>query len=249
MPPPAPPGPTPSQILSPSTPLVWWRACREAALYGETAGRSGHIRSVAISCRHRPGVVYEDMELDLEIIRTTGRAAKPIEASVVGELTPEDLTLLGAEKGSRPPALKRLRERHHALARHIASGMENSAAAAICGYDISRVSVLLGDPTFCDLVELYRADFVREYAKLHEMLAGMSVDAAVILRERMEDEPDKLKTDQLIEIMRTGADRTGFGPSSKQEVNVNVNMADRLQAARQRLSQRTIDITPEKANG
>lgn len=188
-------------------------------------------------------MVYEGMDLPLDIIRTRGRAVKPLEARVVRQMTPADLMLLGEEKGSTAPPIKRLRDRHHALARNLASGMKPGDAAIICGYDPSRVSILLGDPTFRNLVDHYRESVDAQYVQLHETLSGMSLDAALILRERMEDDPDKIKVDQLIDVIKTGADRTGYGPSTKQDVNINVNLADRLQEARKRVASRQLELT------
>lgn len=185
----------------------------------------------------------------MEQVRTVGRASRPVEFEILGELTEVDMTLLSEEKGSKTPALKRLSERHHALARNLASGMKIGEAAAVCGYDISRVSILKDDPAFQELITFYGEQVDAQYAGLHEVLAGMSLDAALILRERMEDTPDKLKTAELLEIMKGGADRTGHGPSSTQQVNVNVGIGDRLEAARKRIAERRnmIDITPQQA--
>lgn len=161
-------------------------------------------------------------------------------------LTEEDLRLLSEEKGSKPAPLQRLRERHHALARNLAGGMRPEAAAAICGLSVSRVSILQGDPAFKDLVLFYRSEVEAQYAQVHEQLAGASLDALVILRERMEDTPDKIKTETLMEVVKMGADRTGYGPTSKTDVNVNVNLASRLEEARKRVAARTIELVPNK---
>ena len=162
-----------------------------------------------------------------------------IAAEVVRELNVADVALLQSERGIKPQPLARLRERHHALARNLASGMAPGVAAAICGYELSRVSILQGDPTFRELVEFYREDVNRTYAQVHETLSGLAVDAAIIIRERMEDEPEKIPTSMLAELVKMGADRTGNGPSSKQEVNVNFNLANRLEEARKRIAQRS----------
>lgn len=181
--------------------------------------------------------------------RTTGRAAHPVEFEILGELTDLDLSLLSEERGTKAPAIKRLSERHHALARNLASGMKIGEAAAVCGYDISRVSILKDDPAFVELIKFYGEQVNAQYAGLHEVLAGMSLDAALILRERMEDNPEKIKVAELLEISKMGADRTGHGPSSTQQVNVNVGIGDRLEAARRRIAERDkmIDITPQHA--
>lgn len=177
------------------------------------------------------------MDLGLDIHRVRGRAAKPVAAVVVRELQQADLAVLETERGVKPQALTRLRERHHALARALASGMTEGEAAAVTGYDNSRISILKSDPAFQELLSFYRADVNAKYVEMHEILAGMSKDAALLLREKLEDEPDDLSVNQLLEITKMGADRTGHGPSSTStQVNVHVNMADRLEAARQRIA-------------
>lgn len=159
----------------------------------------------------------------------------------VRELDDCDVALMAEEKGSKAPALKRLSERHHALARCLAGGMAEAEAAITCGYVLSRVSILKADPAFQELLTFYRADVESKYLDMHGVLAGLSLDAAMELRERLEEDAQadekKIGVGQLIELTKLGADRTGFGPQSSQ-VNVNVDLAGRLQAARERVALR-----------
>jgi hypothetical protein len=179
------------------------------------------------------------MDLSDAIFRTRGRVSRPISGIVLRELDESDLALLQEEKGSTPSHIKRLSERHHALARNLAGGMPPGEAGIVCGYSASRVSILQDDPAFRELLHFYRADVEREYRGLHEKLAGLAHDAAEMLSERMEDEPEKLSIGQLQEIIKLGADRTGFGPqSSSTNINVNVDLAGRLQRARERVRDR-----------
>lgn len=179
------------------------------------------------------------MDLDFDSLRTKGRAAKKIDAKVVRELDATDLACLGAEKGSTSSPLKRISERHHALARNLASGMPEGEAAIVCGYDLSRVSILKSDPTFKELLTFYRKDVQNAYRGMHDRLFGVSMDALDELSNRLEDTPDTLSVGQLIELTKMGADRTGFGPQSSQtNVNVNVDLAGRLEAARKRVAER-----------
>jgi hypothetical protein len=176
-------------------------------------------------------------------LRTVGRAAKEITASEVRALDAADVALLGDEKGSKPAPLKRLSERHHALARCLSSGMEESAAAITCGYVASRVSILKQDPAFQELLAFYRADVNEKYMDMHGVLAGLSLDAAMELRERLEEDAEadekKLSVGHLIELTKLGADRTGFGPqSSTHNTNVNIDLAGKLEAARKRVAAR-----------
>lgn len=181
------------------------------------------------------------MDLGLDIIRTTGRASKAVHAVAVRELLPEDLLLLNEERGTKTPALKRLSNRHHALARNLASGMSHGEAALIVGLTNSTVSILLGDPAFKELVEFYQKDVDRVYRDVHQSLAEMSHDAIQLIQERLEDpeKAEKISTGQLLSIASMGADRTGFGPATKStNVNVNVDLGNRLENARKRVLER-----------
>lgn len=196
------------------------------------------LASPGASCYHR----RMDQPLDIPF-RTRGRAAKSLVFAEVRALDAADLSLLGEEKGSRAPALKRLGDRHHALARCLASGMTEADAALACGYVGSRVSILKSDPAFKELLAFYRDDTDRAYRDMHERLAGLSRDAVDELHTRLEEdmqaEEKKISVGHLLEIAKMGADRTGHGPQSSQNVNVNVGIASRLEAARRRVADRS----------
>lgn len=175
--------------------------------------------------------------------RTRGRAARSIAFAEVRLLDGTDLAMLSEEKGVQAPALKRLSDRHHALARCLSSGMSEGDAALACGYVSSRVSILKSDPAFQELLAFYRDDTDRAYRDMHERLAGLSRDAVDELHTRLEDdiqaEEKKISVGQLLEIAKMGSDRTGYGPQSSQTVNVNVGIAAKLEAARRRVADRS----------
>lgn len=168
--------------------------------------------------------------------RPTQPSAPPV---VVRPLRVEDLDLLIVERApsSRPPlTLERITDRHHMLARNLAAGMPAWEASVISGYHPSYISQLTTCPTFQNLVKHYRDNVDALYADVHQHHVGMTVDSAVILRERMENDPDSLSTGQLIEINKLGADRTGHGPqTSSTQVNIHVNTAAKLETARKRV--------------
>lgn len=187
------------------------------------------------------------MSLGLDI-RTIGRSAPPLVTREVREIVPEDLAMLQTERGIAPLPIKRISERHHALARALASGTPSGEAAIVVGLTPSRVSILLSDPSFKELIEFYRTKVEAQYIGMHEALAGLSKDAVMELQRRIEEEPDEVTTNMLVEITKLGADRTGFGPKSTQDVNVNVGLSARLQEARERVNARKmLDITPVEA--
>ena len=195
-------------------------------------------------------------ELDIAP-RTKGRAVKQVVLEPAGELTPADLALLASERGIKPTPIKMLRERHRALARCIAAGMSNAEASVITGYDTSRISILKNDPSFAALVEDFKtlsAGVQADFVERANVLALAVVDSLI---EDLENEEKPLSPATKLEIGKFAADRTGNGPSTKtQNVNVHVNLGDRLRAARERSNAalresqtQLIDVTPKKATG
>jgi hypothetical protein len=178
-------------------------------------------------------------------MRTRGRAGAAVEVEILRDLTPGDLELLDEPRDSKPtPITKRMSERHHALARLLSSGVADWEAAAMTGYCASHISILKTDPTFKDLLHFYREKVDVQVADIHSRLTGLSIDALDMLRDRMENEPQTIKPHLLLEMAKVTADRTGHGPSST-NLQVNIGLAQRLEAARKRVTD-MIDITPEK---
>ena len=79
-----------------------------------------------------------------------GRKESPLFATFDRDLTEDDLaTFRSAPRATtQPPAIKHLRASHHNLAQKLASGLSNSEASLATGYSMSRISILLKDPTF-----------------------------------------------------------------------------------------------------
>lgn len=183
------------------------------------------------------------VNLETNMFRTRGRAVKPLTVEFVRELEPNDMVLLETEKGVKPNPIRQLRDRHHALARKLAEGATPGEAAIWCGYSVSRVSILQSDPAFKELLEFYRREVNIQYRDLNGQLASIAMDATSELLDRLETEPEKISTNQLMELTKLGADRTGYGPqSSSTNLNVNVDLADRMKAARQRVEARKLDL-------
>lgn len=180
----------------------------------------------------------EVLGLNLSGPRTRGRPPKPIEATLGRELTAADIEMLSVDRGVKPQAVARLRDSHHALARCLASGMKPADAALATGYSVSRISILQSDPAFADLLRHYRAGDQLIQSDIAARYQTMSLDALEILRERMLDEPDSFRPELLLEISKVWADRTGHGPQTKnQNLNVNIDLAARLESARRREEQ------------
>lgn len=180
------------------------------------------------------------MTLGLETLRLTGRAAMPIAAEFVRALTAEDIEMLAKERSVQKPkelsSLTMLSERHRNLARLLAMGKPDWECAVITGYTASRISILKSDPAMQNLIKHYSEEKDIVYVQAHEKMAQVASTALDILQDRLED-PEKvaeMSNGQLLQIVEISSDRSGMGPTSKSEVNVNVNIAERLEAARKR---------------
>lgn len=180
------------------------------------------------------GVIGIDVDLDLSF-RTRGRATVPVVATAVREVTEADLALLATEKGVRAPAVQRLRDSHHMVARLLAEGQRPESVIAATGYSASRISILQADPAFQELVAFYRKEVDTAFADLQDRMASLALDVAAEIQDRLNDEPEEINTTQLMALLSLTADRTGHGVSTKStNVNVNVNLGERLRAARER---------------
>ncbi len=158
------------------------------------------------------------------------------EPEMVRELRASDIrSLVEQPKGSKSPMITRISQRHHALARCLAEGLSNAEASIITGYSGSRVSILKDDPTFRELQKFYHDEKQQALQSWHEEAAGFGLDLLNELRERFDLDPEAFSNSFLSDLITKFADRTGNGPSSSQtQVNVNIGIADRLDAARKR---------------
>lgn len=149
------------------------------------------------------------MKLDLNIDKAVsrGRRAVPLEVEVLREIDESDLALLNEPGSTKAPALKRITDRHHSLARLLASGTPEQEAAAIVGYTVSRVSILKDDPAFQELLALYRKEVNTQFSTTLEHMAGLSRDALLELRDRMEESPEKFSNNELRALVTELNDR------------------------------------------
>jgi hypothetical protein len=186
--------------------------------------------------------------MDLELNIHPGRPGVPLTGHVVREVEEADLALLELPREAPVPALKKIRHSHHQAARLIALGMGHVEVSLHTGYTPQRVMDLQKDPAFQDLVQVYVKSQADEMEAGLARLRGLMMSAADELTERLESSPGDFSNKELRELMATAADRSGFGPQTKStNVNVNVDMAGRLEAARRRAQ--LIDITPSEEPG
>lgn len=148
------------------------------------------------------------LNLNIDRAAGPGRRAVPVDAEFVREVTEADLELIATkDAGSVPSPIQRITDRHHALARLLASGVAEGEAALILNYDNSRVSILKNSPAFQELLNLYRSEVDREFASVLDHMSGLSRDALLELRDRIEDNPKDFSHRELLSIVTEMSDR------------------------------------------
>jgi len=150
----------------------------------------------------------------------SARGRKPAEHgfAVVRELTEADIPLLLMPEalGSKTPAVQKMRQSHHALARLLAEGRKGVECSAILGISQSRISILRQDPAFQELVEFYSKQKDEIYLDVHQRLAGLAVDTLEEIHERLGEDPDSFSNKELLMVAEMALDRS-VAPPKKAE--------------------------------
>ena len=175
------------------------------------------------------------MDLGLDITRVKGRAGKAVACAEIRDLTAADLALLETERGIQAPPIAKLRASHHALARALAAGCKPAEAGLITGYSASRISILQKDPSFIELMDLYRDQVQDNFSAGLELMKVAHVEMVEEIVDRVRDNPEKIEFNDLVTAAKTFSDRVGMGPATKNtNINVNVDFSAKLEAARRR---------------
>jgi len=140
--------------------------------------------------------------------------------TIEGALEAEDLRELALGPGDATPDednpndLKKLREKHHHVARLVADGLSQRLIANICGYTESYISILLNAPAMQELVELYRIQNGAAVQIATEKLKTVGLKALEKIESKIES--DEMSNLELLSAAKLGLDRSGHGPQSKQ---------------------------------
>lgn len=160
-------------------------------------------------------------------------APKP-EGDILRDLTAVDLDALGRGAAGPVKQISKIRDSHHLVARLLAESHTPMEASAITGYTTARILQLRNDPTFQELIEFYRQNLNLAARNMAERMESLGIDMIMEIQERLEDKPETFSNAELMKGVALTADRTGYGPRTTQ-VNVNVNLAERVEAARRRV--------------
>ncbi len=134
--------------------------------------------------------------------------------------------------------LKAIRNTHHRLAACLASGkMNDITAAKVCNYHPQRVSQLKRDPAFMNLIAHYETTRDNEFTEFASAASELATDMLGALQQMLDENPEKFGPGHLMDAIRLLGPGAGLvAPVTKtQNLNVNVDMGDRMLAARERL--------------
>jgi hypothetical protein len=195
-----------------------------------------------------------------QIIVPEGIEPKPlVTCTIEGILDEADLRELAlsgtvdntVESEDDPTDLKRIKEKHHSVARMIAGGLNQRMVSQLCGYTESYLSILLNNPAMQELVELYRIQNGGGAALITEKLRTVGLKALEQLEEKLAD--NGLNNQELLATAKLGLDRGGHGPQSKQHVVTENHLFDHTElekrnaAARNRDSKRIVPSSEVRA--
>jgi len=174
----------------------------------------------------------------LSSARGSYKQAAAVEIISVEPLTEVDMIALqNPIKGLNiSPSLVKIRASHHRIAQLIAEGRRHTEIALICGISPARISQLTVDPAFQELMAFYVEEQKKAFVNHQERLADLGTTALEELRDRLETEPEKFKTRELLEIVGQTYDRSvapskgakfgGGGNGGNGGVKVNINFAN-----------------------
>lgn len=175
-----------------------------------------------------------------EIIVPADLQPKPIVTCVVeGHLEESDLRELALstrpseadnEADDNPADLKKIREKHHSVARMVASGLTQRMISQLCGYTESYLSILLNNPAMQELVEMYRIQQGAGSQIIAERLRTVGLKALEKLETAIEG--GKMSNQELLSASKLGLDRSGHGPQSTQHVVQETHIIDHAEIMR-----------------
>lgn len=174
--------------------------------------------------------------------RLRGPAGRKVtRVEIRGPVTEDDLRLLAEtpKRAMEVPRLQTLRESHHRLARCLALGLDYAEAGHQTGYSINRISLLKQDPSFRDLIEVYKKDMAAGRIEHNDIMLSNAIlgerlvnDGLHALAER--EEPLTLGELRVVnELIADRNDRVGY-PKHAVDHKVNHDLAARLEAGRRR---------------
>lgn len=135
---------------------------------------------------------------------------------------------------SATSVVQKLRASHHAVARLVAENVPDATISRLTGYGVDRISVLKHNPAFKELVAFYVSEVSDQQVEVVERLRSLALDGIDVLQERLLDEPEKIKTEDITKLVNAALDRSGNGPTSTVK-SVNFTAVGTIEEVRAKL--------------
>lgn len=186
------------------------------------------------------------MDLSKIIVPEDAVPVPMVTCTVEGILEESDMRelMLGVEDAAAEPTevddpsdLKKVRERHHSVARMVAGGLSQRMVSGLCGYTESYLSVLLNNPAMQELIELYRIQQGAGQAVAIEKLRTVGMKALESLDAKLDK--SELSNQEMLQLAKLGLDRGELGPSSKSHVVREDHLFDHTDLQRRNAEART----------
>lgn len=107
-----------------------------------------------------------------------------------------------------------IRSSHHAMARDLANGHKLVDVSRLYGLPVTTLKSLMDAPAFIDLMVEYKGVETLEFS-MENKLESLAHDGLDEIRTRLEIQPEKFSTGQLIQMSGDMLDRAGYGKVTK----------------------------------
>jgi len=135
------------------------------------------------------------------------------------------------------------RHSHHCIAAMFAAGLTQHEVERRTGFSYRRLTILLADPTFQQLIAHYAKQVLREFADEHAIFHELRLKNAIAAELQIADHFEEAQDgDTLLKVRELLAISGNFTKTLPKELNVTVSFGDKLDAARERMA-RAKDIT------
>ncbi len=179
-----------------------------------------------------------------DLIPSRGAVAEPLLIEVTRQLQASDLGQMADAPKVAVPILQKLRAIHHRQALLLAEGRTQKEVSQIIGCTEARLTQLMVDPTFVDLVETYKAQIITsmlsDAGRMQDKLTDMGEMAVDEIIERLEDtdQRKRMRTEELRRIAETALDRSIAPvkqalPTATTPANVTINFGTPIRVDRE----------------
>ena len=135
--------------------------------------------------------------------RRNGQMPRPMTATFVRPLTPEDIPTLSAQTTQIAPAgspIARIKHAHHSLARRIALGESPTVISAATGYSPGYISTIQRDPAFIELLSYYTTQAEQIFVDVAERMRDLGIASIEELQSRLDEKPEEWSRRELMEL-------------------------------------------------